>query len=78
MTNSRCTLHFKHLPEFIAFCEQLGWTMEPTKDPFEKLRMRHPLSKDPLFLHSRIAAKEHLTSWGISDQLVRKFMRGRK
>lgn len=83
MSRSRCNLHVSRLPEFIEFCESLGWKQEDTKDYFEVLRMRHPQEAKPLIVHTRLATcrgnePTHYTTWGIGDLLTTKFIAHRK
>lgn len=70
----RSRLHHTHLAAFIAFCEARGWESEPVKGPYERLRMRHPEKREPLLVHTRQDAREHLSVWGHSLTLTTAFL----
>lgn len=74
---SRCLLHKTRLEEFRDFCASQGWVLEPTKGDYEVLRMRHKDVKEPLMVHEKSGAKEHLTTWGYSQKWVQKFLRNK-
>lgn len=71
---SRCTLHKSKLAEFEAFCTGRGWLSEAPKGDYEVLRMRHPAMAQPLIVHTRLDAKEHLTTWGESDRMLNAWL----
>lgn len=74
---SRCTLHKTKLTEFQKFCEEYGWRAEPTKGPYEVLRMRHSGCKDPMIVHGRNSG-DHFTTWGESARMVRQYIRSKR
>lgn len=74
MTTSRNRLHQNKLQAFTEFCKFFGWVQTPTKGGFEVLRMRHPDNKDPLLIYRQLKAKEHLTSHGVADRMVSRFL----
>ncbi len=74
MTTSRNRLHQNKLQAFTDFCKSEGWQSVPTKGDFEVLRMRHPDNKDPLLVYRQLKAKEHLTTHGVADKMVDKFL----
>lgn len=78
MSRSRCTLHFNKLAAFTLYLESRGWIVEPPKSIYEALRMRHPNSQMPCILHKKDSATEHFTSWGLSQELVKDYLRSKK
>jgi hypothetical protein len=75
---SRCHLHFNQLDAFKSFLLGRGWVEEPTKGPYEKLRMRHKREREPLILHARDSATQHFTTWGLSERMANVFIRSRR
>jgi hypothetical protein len=75
---SRCHLHFNQLEAFREFLVSRGWVEEQAKGQYEKLRMRHKREKDPLILHVREGAKEHFTTWGLSEKMASAFLHRRQ
>ncbi|WP_339139061.1 hypothetical protein [Kerstersia gyiorum] len=67
-------MHKTKLAEFQAFCEEYGWRVEPTKGPYEVLRMRHSGCEDPMIVHGRDSG-DHFTTWGESARMVRQYVR---
>lgn len=79
MSRSRCLLHFNKLPEFQAYLERRGWVvLQPIRAAYEVLRMHHPNGQLYCILHQRANAKEHVTSWGLSQELVKDYFRSKK
>lgn len=74
MTTSRNRLHKTRLLAFEVFCATHGWQPVPVKGDYEVLRMRHPDHKDPLIVHGRLRAPEHLTTHGNADKLLDQFL----
>lgn len=68
MSRSRQMLHLSKLDEFAAFCESQGFQRDPPKDYYEVLRMTKPGS-EPLLVHKKLYAKEHVTTWGVSQRM---------
>lgn len=75
---NRNTLHISHIPDFKAWLQSTGWTIEPTKGLFEVLRARRPGRKAPLIIYSRMDAKQHVTVLDRDRSLVRSFLRERR
>lgn len=76
---SRCTLHINKLSQFQVYLESRGWIADkPLTDAYEVLRMRHQSAQFPCILHQKMRATEHVTSWGISQELVKDFLRSRR
>jgi hypothetical protein len=75
---SRCRLHINKLAEFTQFCEEHGWvkqqTKQQTKSIYEELRMVHPGASGPLLVYKKDKAKEHLTTYGHSEDMTRAFL----
>lgn len=75
---NRNTLHISRIPDFTAWLQDTGWTIEPTKGLFEVLRARRPGRKAPLILYSRMDAPQHVTVLDKDVPLVRIFLRERR
>lgn len=50
---------------------------EPTKGPYEVLRMRHSGCEDPMIVHGRDSG-DHFTTWGESARMVRQYIRSKR
>jgi hypothetical protein len=79
---SRSLLHKPTLDAFTRWLENLGWEVQPTKGCYEVLRMTHPKDESPklgpLLVHRKSEIKEHYTTHGISEDLVRKWIREKR
>nr|DAR61281.1 MAG TPA: hypothetical protein [Caudoviricetes sp.] len=75
---NRNTLHISRIPDFTAWLQSTGWTIESTKGLFEVLRARQPGRKAPLILYSRMVAPQHVTVLDKDMPLVRIFLRERR
>lgn len=67
-------LHQSKLSDFTQWLENRGWTKEELKGEFEVLRMKWN-NGPPLLVFRRIDAKEHYTTYGISQDLVKQFIK---
>ena len=70
-------LHKSKLDDFKSWLEGRGWTNEKTKGEYEVLRMGWP-KEPPLIVYTKNDAKEHYTTYGISEVLVKQFIKERK
>jgi len=75
MSRSRNRLHKTKLKEFSDWLLWHGWAPEKCKGFYEVLRMRHPDQKELLLVYDRNDAKEHYTTFGISNDMLNKFLR---
>jgi hypothetical protein len=73
---TRSDLHIKKLQDFEMYCREQGWYSCPTKGAHEVLRMR--LGSEWLIVHKRDSATQHLTVWGNSAEMLRKWFKGKK
>ena len=80
MARSRSTLHFSKLEEFTAWLESKGWRSVELKGPYETLRMvnKGKYGLRTLLVYCKDGATQHLTTSGISEQLVQKWLRERE
>lgn len=74
----RDLLHQNKLAEFEAHCALRGWQKVAPKGDYEVLRMVNPAVRDPLIVHKKLGAKEHVTTWGESARLAREFIQFRR
>ncbi len=70
----RNLLHGDYIETFARYCEGLGWMRTKPKGEYEVLRMTHPQGKEPLIVHRRLTANEHVTVWGVSLILAQSFL----
>ena len=79
---SRCRLHINKLHDFAKWLRDKGWIQLPTKSEFEALRMMNPSIEKRingiLLVHRKDSATEHLTTWGVSDIELTKWLKWRK
>lgn len=74
MSTTRNRLHQNKLTAFTEYLVQNNWTQVPLKSEYEVLRMRSPEYRDPLIVYRRDNAKEHLTTHGVADKMLSKFL----
>ena len=78
MSRSRCTLHKSKLGDFTQWLLARGWNVEVPKGDYEVLRMRLANDyKTILLVYDRNNAKEHYTTFGVGDRMMRKWLRER-
>ena len=67
---SKCMLHKSKLDEFKEWLVLRGYSQEKTKGIFEVLRMRFDKS-NILIVYDRIEAKEHYTTHGLAEDMLK-------
>lgn len=78
----RSTLHVSKLDDFAAWAESQGFTREPTRGTWERLRLHHPKRRHPLIVYERIGSQGggklvHLTVLDRDRDVVRRYLRER-
>lgn len=79
MSRDRALLHVDQLRPFADYCVAQGWVEEVNVGDFEALRMRHPVTRERLYVHRKDrtlagGVVRHLTVWGASERLAREFI----
>jgi hypothetical protein len=74
----RNLLHQSKLLEFRNWLKLRDWQIQPTKGEYEVLRAVHANYKHPLIIYQQIHAKEHLTTFGLTNRLVCEFNADRR
>lgn len=79
MSRARALLHVDQLRPFADYCVTQGWVEECAIGDYEALRMRHPDTRERLYVHRKDRTIDggvlrHLTVWGVSERLARQFI----
>jgi len=72
---TRSDLHKSKLVYFKTWLRGLGWEESRPKGFYEVLRMTHDKYSGVLLVYDRNEAKEHYTTFGISDELLHQWLR---
>ena len=76
---SRCRLHINKLEGFKNWLAARGWQEHECKGPYEVLRMRLKKGGEwrTLLVFTKGNANEHLTTYGLSYDLMKKWFKER-